>query len=463
MDNGKSPHNEIREKSSEDSSRPDDSSPSGSMFSQNLELKATPASRDDQPAQQSRPQMEAGDRKVYFGVEARKVMDILKEELGRLDHMQPSPALIEDIYSSWKTLWGGDDQPPVKDFTGMFEVACKALSSAGRLERKLNSQEQETLNTLLQAMSRLASGEEDQNFLLWCRTAISKCSRLNEELNQQVEISGGLTEPELELEKTEDISSSVDEWFTRVSSLVVESGREEEDSGKQQESFQPQEQAVGEQKIEPPAAEVENIPTVPEKPLSEDFAEVAPASGEQAEEELPETEEKPERKEKPVTEELDLFADQETWPAAVVEEVLTEAPAEIPAPSSGIEEKISQQQTPPPPEIDLQEQSFADTAQIVDLYFSEECKDMIELIKYNFSRLSGPSARRTSRMLFTYLDQMVELSDDFGYEAFNESFIRMRKLLTELASAGQGENVSLRRSVEGLQTVVAELERELWL
>ena len=47
MDNGKFPNNGIRKKSSEDSS------PSGSMFSRNLELKLTPASRDDRPAQQS--------------------------------------------------------------------------------------------------------------------------------------------------------------------------------------------------------------------------------------------------------------------------------------------------------------------------------------------------------------------------------------------------------------------------
>jgi len=461
MDNGKSPHNEIRKNPSEDSSRSDDSSPNGSMFSQNLELKVTPTSRDDQPVQQPRPRMEAGDRKVYFGIEARKVMDILNGELERLDHMQSSPALVEDLYSSWKTLWEGDDQPPVKDFTGMFEVAYKALSSAGRLERKLNPQEQETLNTLLQAMCRLASGEEGQNFLLWCHTAKSKCSRMNEELNQQVEISGGLSEPELEQEKAEDISSSVDEWFTQVSSLAIESDREERDSGKQQESFQPQEPAVGQQKIEPPAAEVEKPPPVPEKPLSEDLAKVAPAFEEQAEQELPETEEKPEPKEKPEEEELDLFADQEAQAAATVEEVLTEAPAEIPAPSSVIKEKISQQQTEATPEIDLQEESFADTAGIVDLYFSEKCRDMIELIKYNLSRLSGPFPRRTSRILSRYLDQIVKLADDFGYEAFNESLMRMRKLLTELASAGRGENVSLGRSVEGLQTVVAELEREL--
>lgn len=461
MNSSKTPQDETEEKSSEDLSRSDTASPNSSMFSRNLELKVTPVSRAEQPAQQPGTRMEPGDRKVYFGIEASKVMDILNGELERLDQMQSSPTLVEDLYSSWRTLWGEDDQPPVKDFTGMFEVACRALSSAGGLERKLDPQERETLNTLLLAMSRLASGEEGKDFLLWCCTAKSRCSRMSENLNRPVEISGGLSEPELKQEKTEDISGSVDEWFTQVSSLVMESGGEGEDSGKQRESIQPQEPAVSAQEIEPPAVELEKAPAVPEEPLSGEFEQLAPVFGEQAEQKLTETEKEPERKKEPEEEQTDIFTDREFQPEATVEEVFTETQEEIPAPSSLIEEKIAQQPEEAATEIDLQQKSLSDTAQIIDFYFVEQCRAMIELVKCNLSRLDSPSAKRTSRMLSRYLDRMLVLSDDFGYEAFSESFVKMRELLGELTSAGRGEKVSAGRNLEGLQTVVAEMEREL--
>jgi hypothetical protein len=462
MDKDKSPNNQNGESPSEDSSPADDSSSESSMFSRNLELKAAPASRGELPIEQPEPQMEATDRKVYFGVEAGKVIDILNEEFQRLDQRQSSsPVLVVDLHSSWKALWGDDDTAPVKDFTGMFEAACKALSSASRLERKLEPQERETLVTLLQAMSRLASGEEDQDFLLQCRTARDECLRLNEELNQQVEISGEPAESEPENEKAEDITSSVDEWFTQVSSLVMESAGEGTDSGQQQESLQPQEPESGQQQIESPQEDIIQPSPVPGKPLSEDFEEVAAPSGEQAAKLPPETEEKPERKQKPLEEEPDLFAEQQTQPAAADEEVITEAPTEIAAAAPVSGEKISQQPEEAAPEVDSQDYGSANTAEIVGLYFSQQCREMIEVFKHNLSRLSGPSCRRTSRMLSRHLEQMVELSEDFGYEACNQSLIKMRKLLYELASAGNGENVLLRRDLEGLQTVVAELEREL--
>ena len=110
--------------------------------------------------------METGDRKVYFQLEARKVMDILNEEIVRLGRSQSIPMLVEDLYESWSALWGRDDHPPVKNFTGMFEMACTILACVGRLERKPTLQEQELLDTLFQAMSRLVSGQEGENFLI---------------------------------------------------------------------------------------------------------------------------------------------------------------------------------------------------------------------------------------------------------------------------------------------------------
>jgi len=449
MEKDKSRNNHPGESPQENSSRPGDSSSGSSMFSRNLELKEAPASRTERPAGQPQERMEEADRKVYFKVEAGRVMDIINEELQRPDQSQSSPVLVEELYSSWKTLWGGDDRAPVKDFTEMFEAACKALCSAGRLERKLKPQERKTLATLLKAMSRLASGEDDRDFLLWCRRAKQECFRLNEELNQQVEMPGEPAESDPEMGNAEDISSSVDEWFTQVSSLVRESGRDGIDSTEQQ------------QQSEPPQAEIEKPPAVPEEPFSEDFQEVAARSGEQAAQPTPETEEKAEPEEKPVAEEPDLFAEQEARPSAADEEVLTVAPAEIPAEAPVSGEKISPQEKEDAAELDSHRQGFAQTDEIIDLYFSQQCREVIEVFRHNLSRLSGPSSRRASRMLSRQLEQIVELSEDFGYESCNESLIKIRGFLDELASKGNGESVLLSRNLEELKTAVAELEREL--
>ena len=253
-----------------------------------------------------------------------------------------------------------------------------------------------------------------------------------------------------EMGNAEDISSSVDEWFTQVSSLVRESGRDGIDSTEQQQ-----------QQSEPPRAEIEKPPAVPEEPFSEDFQEVAARSGEQAAQPTPETEEKPEPEEKPVAEEPDLFAEQEARPSAADEEVLTVAPAEIPAEAPVSGEKISPQEKEDAAELDSHRQGFAQTDEIIDLYFSQQCREVIEVFRHNLSRLSGPSSRRASRMLSRQLEQIVELSEDFGYESCNESLIKIRGFLDELASKGNGESVLLSRNLEELKTAVAELEREL--
>ena len=459
MDNGESPHDDNGKTLPEDLSRPDDSSSNGSMFSRNLELKATPARRSEQPAQQPQSNMEDGDRKVYFKIEAGKIMDILKEEFERLDQMQSLPGLVEDLYAGWYTLWGDDERSPVNDFTGMFEVACQALSSAGRLERKLDRQERETLDRLLKAMAGIASGQEEQSFLLGCRQAQRDCFRMSQALNPPAETPAGPEQTQPEPGKVEDISSSVDEWFTQVSSLVVEPAGEERASAELQEGFQPQEPAIGGQQAGPVRAEIDETFPAPEDSLPDDFAETAPESGAQAGEEPPGLEEKAERKEEPEMEEPDLFADIEPRPDAAVEEAVGESSAEIPVESFVSGEKISPEQEPE--EIDSQQESLAGADELVSLYFSEQCRDIIELIRHNLARLSSPSAARTSRILSRQLEQIVGLSEDFGYEAYNDSLVRMRELLTGLALAGNGENVSLRDHMEKLQAVVAELEREL--
>jgi len=457
MNNGKDGQNESEKTPSPDPSRSEESSRSGSIFGRNLELKLTPDSRAKPPATEPGPPMENGDRMVYFKVEAGKVVDILSEEFQGMDSSRSSPVLVEDLFASWNTLWSGDDHFPVKDFTEMFEVACTSLSSARNLERKLTPHQRETLSTLLQAMSRLASGEEGQDFLIRCRAAKSNCSRMNEVLARQTEPAGGASEKNLEQEKTEDISNSVDEWFTQVSSLVVESGREEGEPAAPQQGSQTQELQIDQQQIEEPATpEIEKTSSVSEEMVTEEFEEVAPLPEEKDAEKLEATEEKREPWQEAVEEELDLFPERPEQPAAAAEKEMPAKEAESPAASAVFEEEIAQQQ-----QQAAQQEIFQETPEIVGLYFTQQCRDTIELVNYNLSRLSVSSARRTSRMLARYLGQIVRLAEDFDYRTFDQAFVEMRKFLIELASVGKEDDVLLMQAVEGLQSVMAEIEREL--
>ena len=416
---------------------------SGLIFSRNLELKvaAPPAyGAPVKPPAEPEQKMAASDRGTYFQVEARKVVDLLEEEFARLEDSRPNTVIVEGLLSSWEALWGGDDQSPVSEFTGIFGAVCVALKAAGELERGLRQSERETIWEAIQAMFALALAGGRADLSSRSRAALDSCRSLIADLSgspasafipPQGQPDTGLqpqrvAEPdpaEIEIpavdefpDEQPDISTAVDEWFSQVSHLVVKGGKE---------------------RIEPSAPDGEDILAGAEEflsPMPEEGIGV-PEPGVQ----IQSVENAAREPEEPALETAGLQERQIAWEAAGEKAESPEAGEDFQVVEGAPEEGL----------------------EIVEAYFAENCQVTAEVIKKNLPRLAGASAARAARLLAAHVDRMITLACDFGLGEMNQLFLRIDEHLKDLSAAGRGDRVSRSEAVELLRSDVNALEREI--
>ena len=406
-----------------------DSANGGSIFSRNLELNigGNSSGRFSSEPEGSTSRMNEQERKLYFQLEARKVVDILQGELQQLETGSLSLDLLEDLYRSWKTLWGADELFPVKEYTEMFEIIYSSLKSAAALDQGLSSGERQTLETLLRNMAELASGDIRKTFPSFWRELMEKYRRaafgssLQSEKVEDKEtgkpketgypgqeadlfsVSESSVKQESVKKKENDISRSVNEWFSRVSGLMKKSG-----------SSQPSAHADQETTAEP----------APQAAAPDEKGEIQPSC------ELEE-------------------------PTGKIQDSQTEPPEEKASPQAGPHIE-SQDST-------LQVESAEDVAPIVEAYFKEQCRLGLDLVRNSLEALRRASPKKISRRLSRQVNEMLVLAEDLGFQAQVAPLARMQQLLARLASAERGNGVSLEQTVEQLHSITAQLESQLSL
>jgi len=146
--------------------------------------------------------------------------------------------LMEDLWRSWQALWGGGGETELLEFTAHFGTVRQALRTAVRCrEAGLAAPEKLALGRLLQGMERLAGGRIGAEDVQWCREAGNRVSRMvaawksddlrPEEKSQSQQAHGA----------QDDISSSIDEWFSQVSHFIPQSPEDDLDTAVTENDF----------------------------------------------------------------------------------------------------------------------------------------------------------------------------------------------------------------------------------
>jgi len=380
---------------------------SGSVFSRNLELKPTdePSGRRKVEAARMSLPLEAEEKQTYFQVEARKVVDILGEEIERLGSSRETQELVEELYAGWLALWGEEKISPAAEFTFMFEVARNAFRQAGRLGRKgLAPPERLTMSRLLQGMKGLVQGEGDREYFHWCRETANRCTRMIVAWSSRPETTGdgtGGEEPDKpaqtgRLDSELDISKSVDEWFVQVSNLVSHPVEAEQ-----------------------PAA----VKPLEDEPAPELEAEPA-STGEQR--------------------------------TAGPEEAASALAAEAPA---GIRESARDLPESPAHEPEAVGEEAEDST-LAGAYFVENCRETLEFVRNSLDRLSGPSSPKVSRLLDSYLGHVLGLAQDFGFRGVDEALESLRQDLQKIAVELERGGLPAGREIEAVKRAVSRLEQD---
>ncbi|HUU29869.1 MAG TPA: hypothetical protein VM123_18860 [archaeon] len=446
----------------------------GSIFSRNLELSVAPVSSIRPP--QQRPEepdspIQSVDRGIYFKVEAGKVLDILKEELERRKQGTPSLDLLEDLYGSWITLWGNDRRFPAGAFTEMLEIAYSILQQVGKDDTALGSDEGKLLAGIFELMSKLISGEVDERFLDSNRHLVDKYRMLAIRLKTQSERQEAGTEgwPEMPaetesrkeiepdfgertrendiIEQQADISDSVDEWFSQVSSLIAEPKAERKVPGGW--PAEPGRSAEG-----PESEEMVSAPRREEKEGVRPVGELEPVT--QADTGGSSVGEKEAAAQKQETERLTV---EKRPPRQVEERILTERLPDL-SPPVRIEWRDEQKERAAGlTDLPVQIPEVESAPDIVGAYFKEHGKVIVEIIRNNLASLGGRSTKRTSQRLARYVDELFRLAEDFEYESLADPLRRTQRLLAHLAVIGKEEEMS--EVIESLSSLVDFLEQEL--
>ncbi len=413
----------------------------GSIFSQNLELdfnvsSVRPAGRQGQDLAADGPDPE--ERMTYFQVEAAKIVDILREELERFGASQGNQAIVDELWYSWRELWGAGLGPVEQEFTALFRAvrsACESTCRRGSTE--LAQPEQLALSRLMQGMEKLASGESDEEDLQWCREAGNRVLRMIAAWDNIEESRSMTPRKPIQQPPEEDITGSIDEWFSQVSRFIPQSSEEEEAAKIQSSGSQEEVLETGEQEpdwefqlgqITAPAdfgvvVEIEkgdlealedepDVSRVPDEPLV--------IAGTVARD--------------TVTDEKKVEAEGQQK-NAVSEDIASESPEDI------IEQSTSE-------------------GWLSEVYFCECCLEVAEAIRNNADRLEGHSATRTARMLSDWLEYLLQLSADFGITEADKALNSLWSRLEEVAAGGPDSRGSDAAKVEELLSALSNLERE---
>ena len=397
----------------------------GSIFSQNLELDFTPQS----PAKSSpeRPEQDAGEldsqeRGTYFQVEAGKVVDILREGLQSFSGANAGMDMIDQLWDGWRELWGYGRTEVEREFADMFSAARQAFEAAVRHGSVgLSSPEKLALARLLEGMEKLANGESDEDDLQWCREAGNRVLRMIaawENVDGESDLN---SQPEIDMSQEDDISGSIDEWFSQVSRFIPQSADELED--------------------ELPAGPA-NFFTLDEEPVAEE-----PEPAEQVEVTQPE---------EPVfsadeTEVIEETAAKvEPEPTAAAEVVDDEEPVKQPQEMAGQVEEVHED----PEEIVFEGSS---EGWLSEVYFIECCLEAAETIRNNADRLQGAPSGRTAKMLCNWVEYLIQLSADFGIPETDTALHMLKQRLESIAAAGRTSDAA---KVEQLLSALSSLERE---
>jgi len=451
----------------------DESAAEGSIFSRNLELNAGPVSPSPRKTlgERSVSSMDSAERGIYFKIEARKVIDILRNEFNRLQRGSTSLGLVGDLNESWKVLWGNDCQFPVKDFSELFAAAYSVLDiMAGLKEVRLTAEESKLFSDLLELMSALASGDADPVFISSRGDLIDKNRNLARSLGlssplpdegrkegvEEVELRdvGADTEPRGEtgiMEKKpggprQDISSSVDDWFSQVSELVIKQGNENENRGSQKaEIYSATRDKSEEEKIPQPGEKVtEKMPGG--KGLADTFPAVKDSSISKFE--------------------PGLGRDLEGYPAQgmksdATEEEVAGKPVDVESPGPG-EEGAGSGEASSGLGIAAAETGEAENAaEIVGAYFREHGEVIVQVLKNNFSLLAGRSAGRIAQKLICHVDELIALAGDFELDCPAESLSGAKLILTRIAASGKSGEPTQPQDIRSLGELIGKIEHGL--
>ncbi|MBW7998401.1 MAG: hypothetical protein FVQ81_17880, partial [Candidatus Glassbacteria bacterium] len=359
-----------------DKSRPPDRDGNGEglIFSQNLELDFLAAGQESRPVRKPEPEAESSpaEREIYFRLEAAKVVDLLRGELERFGASDGVFEMVEELWRSWLALWGDGRERGVAEFTELFRVAHRAFEAA--VERgadEFSAPEKLALGRLMQAMERLVAGEVDDEDIAWCTEAGYRVARMIAAWN-----SGGQPEPDqahesAELAAVDDISGSIDEWFSQVSRFIPQLHDDEPEEASMESDG---ESVFSAREIQPSLEaheddiDLEHVreldPAGTETPGAR--VEAEPVAGLSV---------------VPPVEDKRRVAGQEKTGSGGREEIVLEGTSE---------------------------------GWLAEVYFSECCLEAVEAIRSNVDYFEGHSARRTARIFGDHVDYLIQLSRDFG-------------------------------------------------
>jgi hypothetical protein len=407
----------------------------GSIFSQNLELEFNspamhPAGRDNSGFAGNEPEPE--ERMTFFQVEAAKVVEILREELERFGASEGNLEKIDQLWLGWCELWGAEQGLVELEFTAMFRVvrvACDAASCRGKAA--LAQPEKLALSRLMQGMEKLAGGQSDEEDLQWCRETGNRVLRMIAAWDN-VEESGELESRPLP-QQDEDISGSIDEWFSQVSRFIPHTPETEQKTDIPS-SAEP---------TSLPDNELELVEPEPEYLLKQSSASLDSSEIEEINEG-----------------DVEQLEDEPIVRQAPIETIDTVAPVSVQtaAEEDGVAQQPETARAGGEPE-DIVEEG-ASEGWLSEMYFSQCCHEAAEAIRNNADRLEGTSATRTARMLRDWVEYLLCLSADFGVieadEALEALWSRLEEILAGDANSSSGDA----EKVEELLSALSNLERE---
>ncbi len=410
----------------------------GSMFSRNLELDSNSQSRCPPPRRSpgfTGDGLNLEERLTYFQVEASKVVDILREELGRFGALEGAQALVGDLWYGWCELWGAGLGAVEQEFTAMFRVVRGAYEAAARRGgTDLSQPEKLALGRVLQGMEKLAGGESDEETLQWCREAGNRVLRMIAAWDNVEDGGSPELKPSQPPPPEEDISASIDEWFSQVSRFIPLSPEDDQET-ETLTSFiggelEPDEPEPGRDfLLEHSSASLESEP-------AQEVAATEPGPPEQ-EQEAPPALDEPSAASTPVGERGPDCDDR------IIERRDT-AEEDCPAarrPEDIIEESASE-------------------GWLSEVYFSQCCLEAAEAIRSNADRLEGASSTRTARVLRDWVEYLLRLSADFGIAEADVALSALWNRLEAIASAGGSGRPEDAARVEELLGALSRLERE---
>ncbi len=411
----------------------------GSIFSRNLELDFNSPSMSPVPRQSpgfTGDGLDLEERLTYFQIEASKVVDILRGELDRFGSLEGAQALVDDLWHGWRELWGTGLGAVEQEFTAMFRVVRGAYEAAARRGgTELSQPEKLALGRVMQGMEKLAGGESDEETLQWCREAGNRVLRMIAAWDNVEDGGSPELKPSQQPQPEEDISASIDEWFSQVSRFIPHSPEDDQETetltsfiGGELEPDEPEpdrdfllEQSSASLES-PPAQEVET--TEPGPPPGGE-QEAPPALDESPAAPTPVGEQGPAGDDR-IIERRDT-AEENCAAARRPEDIVGESASE---------------------------------GWLSEVYFSECCLEAAEAIHNNADRLEGASSARTARMLRDWVEYLLRLSADFGIAEADLALNALWMRLEEIASAGGGGRSSDAARVEELLGALSTLERE---